>query len=330
MRVYEWGPEHGAKILLVHGDTTPGPMLGPIAKALVDKGCRVMIIGLSTPNFMYYLTMYYCFPGSYLWGRGYSDTPLDIPHDSRLFAMQIFFAVASSSLSWTGISSGGFSIIAFSLGGGISVSFAAHYPYLVNSIVLLAPAGLLRCMPDEYESVFFRYSSWVPFKYLKRLVGTLLGVSNSSRTLERVKNGTVGPDVPNESVTEKKEKLDIPAIVQWQFDFHEGFCHSFVDTIAYGPIMHQQSDWKRFSDVVRGEPPSQSLGCPPSRLPNKKVLVVFGASDAVVDGGQVSEDLIDIFGGSQFLEFKTVDGGHGFPVPSCEDVIRHICNFWVI
>ena len=47
MRVYEWGPEDGRKVLLVHGDTTPGPMLGPIAEALVNEGCRVMIIGAS-------------------------------------------------------------------------------------------------------------------------------------------------------------------------------------------------------------------------------------------------------------------------------------------
>ena len=45
MRVYEWGPEDGMKVLLIHGDTTPGPMLGPIAVQLVERGCRVMIIG---------------------------------------------------------------------------------------------------------------------------------------------------------------------------------------------------------------------------------------------------------------------------------------------
>lgn len=218
-----------------------------------------------------------------LWGRGYSDRPLDIPHDSRLFAMQIFFAVASSPLSWTGASSAGFSIIAFSLGAGITISFAAHYPYLVNSIVLLAPAGILRCMPDEYESVFFRYSSFVPSRYLKRLIGTLLGDSNNAHILQYDDAGSGRLDAPNELATEQKENLDIPAIVQWQFDFHKGFCHSFVDTIAYGPIMHQQSDWKKFGDVVHGEAPSSSPGCRPSRLRNKKVLIVFGDSDAVVD-----------------------------------------------
>jgi len=47
MRVYEWGPDEGMKVLLIHGDTTPGPMLGPIASQLAERGCRVMILGQS-------------------------------------------------------------------------------------------------------------------------------------------------------------------------------------------------------------------------------------------------------------------------------------------
>lgn len=45
MRVYEWGPENGRKVLLIHGDTTPAPLFGPIARALAQKGCRVMALG---------------------------------------------------------------------------------------------------------------------------------------------------------------------------------------------------------------------------------------------------------------------------------------------
>ena len=47
MRVYEWGPRDGEKMLFIHGDTTPAPMLGPVAHKLVDKGCRVMMFGTS-------------------------------------------------------------------------------------------------------------------------------------------------------------------------------------------------------------------------------------------------------------------------------------------
>ena len=41
------------------------------------------------------------------------------------------------------------------------MSFTAHFHYLVNSIVLLAPAGIQRRMPDAYKSIFFRLHSIV-------------------------------------------------------------------------------------------------------------------------------------------------------------------------
>lgn len=46
IRVYEWGPEDGPKVLLVHGITTPCAALGGLAHALVDRGCRVMLFDL--------------------------------------------------------------------------------------------------------------------------------------------------------------------------------------------------------------------------------------------------------------------------------------------
>ena len=45
MRLYEWGPKEGRKVLLLHGDTTPAPILGPIAHGLGNRGCRVLVIG---------------------------------------------------------------------------------------------------------------------------------------------------------------------------------------------------------------------------------------------------------------------------------------------
>lgn len=46
MRVYEWGPKDGRKVILIHGNTTPAPLLWPIAQALERKNCRVMIFGV--------------------------------------------------------------------------------------------------------------------------------------------------------------------------------------------------------------------------------------------------------------------------------------------
>lgn len=53
MRVYEWGPEDGSKILLVHGITTPCIALGGLAHALADRGCRVMLFDLYVTQLYY-------------------------------------------------------------------------------------------------------------------------------------------------------------------------------------------------------------------------------------------------------------------------------------
>ncbi len=48
LRVYEWGPEDGRKVLLIHGITNPCVALGGVAQGLVDKGCRVILFGKKT------------------------------------------------------------------------------------------------------------------------------------------------------------------------------------------------------------------------------------------------------------------------------------------
>lgn len=45
MRVYEWGPADGEKVLFVHGDATPSLVFSKIAQGLVDVGYRVMLFG---------------------------------------------------------------------------------------------------------------------------------------------------------------------------------------------------------------------------------------------------------------------------------------------
>ena len=45
MRVYEFGPENGEKVLLMHGISTPCLSLGGVAQKLADRGCRVMLFG---------------------------------------------------------------------------------------------------------------------------------------------------------------------------------------------------------------------------------------------------------------------------------------------
>lgn len=45
MQIFEWGPEEGEKVLLLHGIGTPCIALGDMAREFVAKGCRVMLFG---------------------------------------------------------------------------------------------------------------------------------------------------------------------------------------------------------------------------------------------------------------------------------------------
>lgn len=45
IQVFEWGPEDGEKVLIVHGLATPCISMSNMAKELVQKGYRVMVFG---------------------------------------------------------------------------------------------------------------------------------------------------------------------------------------------------------------------------------------------------------------------------------------------
>lgn len=47
MQVFEWGPEDGEKVLMLHGIGTPCIALGDMAREFVSRGCRVMLFGKS-------------------------------------------------------------------------------------------------------------------------------------------------------------------------------------------------------------------------------------------------------------------------------------------
>lgn len=45
IKVFEWGPVDGEKVVLMHGIGTPCIALGDMAKHFVARGCRVMLFG---------------------------------------------------------------------------------------------------------------------------------------------------------------------------------------------------------------------------------------------------------------------------------------------
>ncbi|KAK2610396.1 hypothetical protein N8I77_003830 [Diaporthe amygdali] len=299
MRVYEWGPADGEKVLFVHGDATPCLIFSNIAQGLVDAGHRVMLFDL--------------------WGRGYSDTPLYCRHDVRLFASQMLLALMSSPLSWMGNGTN-LSIIAFSLGGPISLAFAGAYPSSIRSLVLLGPAGLLRNLPDGYDDQLMHQPELAPSREsIREKVRQILAVAPFGPALDiQLDQRRVVPVETGPSRVEKS--FNMQGILQWQFDHHQGHIHSFQDTIRYGPLQNEDS-WRKVCDMITGRTRSDTA------LSNSKLLVFFGRDDGVVVGEETTEDILKLLPPSH-LQIEYLPGGHGFPYPNSKKITETVLSFW--
>jgi pimeloyl-ACP methyl ester carboxylesterase len=249
-----------------------------------------------------------------LWGRGYSDSPLGVRHDIRLFSTQIILALLSSPLSWFGAT---FSIVAFSLGGPISLEFTSAFPETVRSLVLLGPAGLLRTLPQGYENPILHKPDLASDQEIREAVRLVLGVEPSPPPCDDLRRETGLHGGP----TRVDQAFNMAALLQWQFDYHKGHVYSFQDTVRYGPLQHQESVWSKVCDIFSGR------ARPDSPLYGKKLLVFFGEDDDVVVATETVEDILR-FLPSDHLQVQYLPGGHGFPYPNSESITRSILSFW--
>ncbi|KIW72001.1 hypothetical protein PV04_00225 [Phialophora macrospora] len=318
IRVYEFGPENGRKVLLVHGISTPAIALGGVAHALVDNGCRVMLFDL--------------------FGRGYSDTPGDLAHDIRLFTTQILLVLTSSPLSWTGHGSGGgFNLIGYSLGGGIATTFASYFPDLIHSLILFAPAGILRPYHISKTSHIIYSEGIIPESLLQRLVRRRLRspMAQPLRTSASAdEDGTPAVDA-TEAVAAEVGKVNLESnsravlsksrphvtvekTVLYQLDNYPGFVHAFMSSIRYGPIRYQHDRWRIFGEQLTRRNNANGT--------KKKVLIVLGKNDPIIIQKEVEEDASDVLGGN--VEFVSFDAGHEVPVTKGEEVVKAIVEFW--
>ena len=297
IRVYEWGPEDGKKVLLIHGISTPCLSLGKLAHALVKLGCRVILFDL--------------------FGRGYSDSPADLPLDSRLYSTQILIAITSSPIPWM---PGGFSIVGYSLGGGIAVDFTTAFPSMVTSLVLLAPAGLIRPYHFDWVSRLM-YSDHVPDWLLEWVVERRLrggpirppvaktGDERNPTARAEIK-GNRDPEYESTVLVDGRP-VTITEAVGWQLDHHMGFVKAFCSSIKYSSIEQREESWKKLKE--RGE----------------QVLVIAGRTDPVIIADELREDVFKVVG-EEKVRWRVVDSAHDFPITKLEEVVDEIRYFWGI
>ncbi len=115
------GPETGPVVILVHGFSVPYYIWDTTFASLADAGFRVIRYDL--------------------FGRGYSDRP-ETNYNGELFEHQIVDLIAELELDSP------VDVIGLSMGGAVSMRFAADHPELVRKIVLVDPAHQASQTPE--------------------------------------------------------------------------------------------------------------------------------------------------------------------------------------
>ncbi|KAH7329266.1 hypothetical protein B0I35DRAFT_346098 [Stachybotrys elegans] len=296
IRVYEFGPEDGQKVLFVHGISTSCVTLSRIARSLVKRGCRVMLFDL--------------------FGRGYSDGVGDLPHDHRLYVTQILLVLASSPLAWTG--NNAFHLVGYSMGGGISVHFANAYPHLVSDLVLLAPAGLIRA--ESFGLARHIYTSgFVPEPLLARLTSQRLqqpiaASRSKNQPLESdpqldIVEAEAADPVPGEDATPLERR--VLKYVRWMVLHHPGFVPAFMSCLRYAPMVDQHQAWGQLAQ----------------RKPGSTILL-FGKRDEIIDIDDYTRDALPLVGGHEKAVWKILNGGHDFVMTHYNEIVLELDTAW--
>lgn len=295
--------------------------LSDIANPLVEKGCRVMLFDL--------------------FGRGYSDAPGDLPYDTRLFVSQILLVLASSPLAWTG--NNAFSLIGYSLGGGIAVNFAATFPDMIESLILLSPAGVIRPANIGRLSRLVFTSGLVPERLLAWMTKNRLRKPIDNAVSKR----RPAPPTPASTLAsgqrakkmltpiEEEEKEDfvdvamqeavdpptqqnptpfereVISYVHWSLDFNDGFVPAMMSTIRHAPLMEQQHYWRQLAKRKPGT-----------------TAVLIGQDDNLIQREDYEEDALPLIGGRDNVFWRIVPGAHNFPFTHPRGALKAIYEFW--
>ncbi|KAF1846861.1 alpha/beta-hydrolase [Cucurbitaria berberidis CBS 394.84] len=289
IRVYEWGPKDGKRVLLIHGMSTPSVALSDLAHKLVKKGCRVMVFDL--------------------FGRGYSSAPDPrvYRYDSALYIAQISMALQSSPIGWSS-----FAIVGYSLGGAIAADFASYFPNLVRGLVLVAPGGLIRTNHIGWLSKFiYSPGGILPEFFVNRLVSSKLHKNPELASTIEPDAQAVETGVRFNGVSLSESHGSVAEVLDWQLQYHKGFIPAFISTMRYAPLHNQHDRW----GVIR-----ENIERKQGRL--KEVWFVLGEMDPVVVAEELMEDAKNVLG-EELARFRLVKGvGHEVATERADEIVR--------
>lgn len=254
-----------------------------------------------------------------LFGRGFSDGVGDLPHDERLYVTQILLVLASSPLPWTGNEA--FRLVGYSLGGGISVHFANAFPHLVSSLVLLAPAGLIR--PESFGAVsrILFSSGIVPETIVSGLTRRRLQQPIAAAKVP--KHAVPGDAQADVAVAEAADASSggklIPLerhvlwYVRWMVKHHNGFVPAFMSCIRHADrtLTNQEESWRKITNRRPGS-----------------TAILLAERDEIINLQHYQQTALPLVGGEDHVTWRVLPGAHDFVMTHSEVVMEHLDQFW--
>lgn len=253
------------RVLFVHGVQTCAIGLQPLAKALSSRFPHAHCVLVD------------------LWGHGLTDTPV-VPYEPALFHSLIETLLVH--LNWENAH-----FIGYSFGGSTTATFAVAKPHRVASMVLVAPAGLLRAETfSELVQSYVRGGEGVDEEEAQNGI------------IEWLEDGElVVPSDWKERVG--RGEMVAQAVKDWQVKNHRGHAASVVAVFRDGGALNRHAEFAK----------AAQLGI--------KYLCVLGELDGVCSAG----DLADL-GMTNVVVVPQAD--HGVVRERVPEVAEHIEEFW--
>jgi hypothetical protein len=188
---------------------------------------------------------------------------------------------------------------------------------MVSSLILLAPAGLIRATDLGLTFWLLFKSGLVPKRVLHALMRVQLrsitkssGIKEQHPSPQETDKNTDNLGADTSSVNKPLQE-QISAYMPWIVEHHRGFVPAFTSCARFSPLTNQQRVWRALGKRRIGS-----------------TAVIIGEADEFIDTAWYEKNGLPLLGGQDHAIWKVLPGGHDFVVTAPELIMREIDVLW--